>query len=115
FRTGAPMSTSSYEDRRRHPRVECAMRIRVREDDTVYDLTTRDVSLGGVFLFSKASVALNAAMTLQLEAGERTLDAGGTVVHRLPGVGFGVRFDWMAEDGERRLAEFLDAVGAEAA
>ncbi len=109
------MSSPSYEDRRRHPRIACAMRIRVQEDDTVYDLTTRDVSLGGVFLFSRASVALNAAMKLQIEAGERTLEAGGTVVHRLPGVGFGVRFDWMAEDGEERLAGFLADVTGEAA
>lgn len=109
------MSTASYEDRRRHPRVACAMRIRVDDDDTAHELTTRDVSLGGVFLFSRTSVALNAAMKLQLEAGDRVLEAGGTVVHRLPGVGFGVRFDWLAEDGEARLAEFLDAVSAEAA
>ncbi len=100
-------------ERREHPRIPCDLQVSLTGRDETFELSARDVSVGGVFLFSKKPVSLNQAVTLKFSAGESTVEAKGTVVHHLRQVGFGVRFDVLSEADQDRLGAFLAESGGE--
>ena len=79
-------------ERRLHPRIPCALTVTVEGLEAPMRLTTRDVSLGGVFLYSHTPRPLLTEVDLTLHAPQKHLRARGRVVHLLPGIGFGVRF-----------------------
>ncbi len=97
-------------ERRRHPRIPCTLAVTVDDDPTPIVVTSRDVSLGGVFLYSPLPKALNETLRMAFQAGERRLQARGVVVHHLPGVGYGVQFDSFSEVADQlALAALLDS------
>lgn len=102
-------------ERRQHPRVPCALNVTVEGLDEPVRLTTRDVSLGGVFLYSQAPRLLFAEVELTLHAPQHHLRARGRVVHHVPDVGFGVQFLSLLPGDDTRLAEFLAQVEESAA
>lgn len=97
-------------ERRRDRRVRCRLAVEVDGLGEPLTLTTRDVSLGGVFLYHPRPLPVDRPLALHLRAGERTLHLTGTVVHHLVDVGFGVRFDPAPDDEMSALRAFLAAV-----
>lgn len=101
-------------DRRAHQRIACELEITIAGRDGRYALTTRDVSLGGVFVFAREPLSLNQNLELSFAAGDHVLNLQGVVVHHLRGAGFGVQFEEMDAEAETRLTRFLHDVEAAA-
>lgn len=102
-------------ERRQSPRFPCRVHVRVDDEPLPVVLTSRDVSRGGVFLFSPRPHTLDTEVDLELSAGAAHVRAHGRVVHHLPEVGFGVQFLVMSDADQRRLGAFLaelEAAGA---
>ncbi len=102
-------------DRRAYPRFPCELEISIGGRDGRYALTTRDVSMGGVFVFAREPLSLNQSIDLSFEAGDHILNVQGVVVHCVRGAGFGVQFEAMDAEAEDRLTRFLHDVEAAAA
>jgi hypothetical protein len=94
-------------DRRQHPRFACRLEVVIEGQPGPIGTTTRDVSIGGVFLYSGEPRPLNDALDLTLQAESSTIRARGLVVHHLPDVGFGVQFVELAAGDHDRLRAFL--------
>ncbi len=94
-------------ERRQHPRFACRLEVLVDGRPSAVAATTRDVSVGGVFLYSEDPRPLNDAVDLTIKAESRTIRTRGLVVHHLPDVGFGVQFVDMADGDRDRLRGFL--------
>ena len=98
-------------NRRAHERIPCELEVHVDGLDVPVALTTRDVSLGGIFLFTTRPIELDRRVELRLEAGTIGLELTGTVVHALPGVGVGVKFTDLDHASRDQLATFLRDAG----
>jgi len=94
-------------ERRLHPRFDCRLEVVVDGRPAPIRATTRDISIGGVFLYSDDPRPLNDAVDLTLQAEARAIRARGIVVHHLPDVGFGVQFIELADGDRERLGTFL--------
>ena len=96
------------QDRRQHPRIPCQIQVIVEGLPAPMAMTSRDISHGGVFLFSRAPRALNCELDVTIQAGRDQVRARGLVVHHLAGVGFGVRFLEVSARDRDTLADFLE-------
>ncbi len=101
-------------ERRQHPRYACDLSVEVGGHAGTHTLTTRDVSVGGVFLYSKDAVSLDEDLALRFTAGEHDFAVDGQVVHLVAGVGFGVMFTGVDADVADSLRGFLATAEAEA-
>jgi hypothetical protein len=97
-------------ERRQHPRFPCRVEVLIDGRPAPIAATTRDVSVGGVFLYSDDPRPLNDAVDLTIKAETRTIRARGLVVHHLPDVGFGVQFLELTDADGDRLRGFLSEV-----
>ncbi len=102
-----------HDDRREYRRFASDLNISVNGGADTFNVTTRDVSQGGVFFFTRRPFALNAIVVLKLYTKEHPLDASAVVVHLLPGVGVGVQFEDLSPESLERLQAFLNRVEAE--
>lgn len=102
-----------HDDRRKHRRYASELNIKVNGGDDEFHVTTRDVSEGGVFFFTRRPFSLNAIVDLKLYTELHTLEATAVIVHLLPGVGVGVQFEELTEASRLQLRGFLDQVEAE--
>ena len=66
-----------------------------------------DVSAGGCFIASRASVETGAAVTVHANFGGVELALGGRVVHVRPGRGFAIEFGNLPSDTRYLLEQFL--------
>ncbi len=78
-------------ERREAERRACALPVRVQGPGVDAQLMARDIGPGGVFLYADALPEAD-VLTLVLRGPGRPVRLQGRVVHRLPGVGFGVAF-----------------------
>ena len=104
------------DERREHPRVDCVIqceiRVQVQDRERVFQLPTRDLSLGGVFLHAVDAEPVDTELSMTLLAGEQRVSARGTVVHSLQGVGFGIQFNALAPAESAALGGVLAALAA---
>lgn len=99
-----------YADRREFPRVPLALRVHLEGEAQGHELTSRDLSAGGLFLFARDPRPLNQRIALTFEAGERQVRAEGVVVHHMPGAGYGVRFEGLADIDRQYLVDFVTSL-----
>ncbi len=78
-------------ERRGSARHRCELIVRVQGEGIDAELTARDIGPGGVFLYADAQPRAD-RVVLVLRGDERPVRLQGDVVHRLPGIGFGVAF-----------------------
>lgn len=78
-------------------------------------ITTRDISVGGVFLFTASEVALGTVLHMRFVCDGARLKATGEVVHRLPGIGVGVAFRVVDARWAGQVESFILAAEAQAA
>ncbi|MEZ4432837.1 MAG: PilZ domain-containing protein [bacterium] len=102
-----PEVWTSATERRRTPRVPCTLRVEVEADGERALLTTRDLSVTGVFVFAPRVRAPGARVALVLHLGRGRLALTGRVMHAQPGVGYGVRFDGPDPGLRRRIERYL--------
>jgi len=54
--------------------------------------STRDLSLGGIYLSTKANIPIGSTLTLRIPVGVQRAVVKGDIVYNNPGQGVGVRF-----------------------
>ena len=60
--------------------------------------STRDLSLGGIYLSTKANIPVGSTLTLRIPVGVQRAVIKGDVVYSNPGQGVGVRFHRLSEE-----------------
>ena len=60
--------------------------------------STRDLSLGGIYLSTKANIPIGSTLTLRIPVGVQRAVVKGDVVYSNPGQGVGVRFHRLSEE-----------------
>jgi hypothetical protein len=106
---------------RRHPRVAVDAFVRVLGGEREYVFRTRDLSQGGLFLYTRVGhlfpFRVGSALTIELYDFDRAVDfkavvvrivePGATEAERFP-TGFGVRIVEIDDVNRQRLAELLE-------
>ncbi len=60
--------------------------------------STRDLSLGGIYLSTKANIPVGSTLTLRIPVGVQRAVVKGEIVYSNPGQGVGVRFHRLSEE-----------------
>jgi hypothetical protein len=60
--------------------------------------STRDLSLGGIYLSTKVNIPVRSTLTLRIPVGVQRAVVKGDVVYSNPGQGVGVRFHRLSEE-----------------
>ncbi len=60
--------------------------------------STRDLSLGGIYLSTKANIPVGSTLTLRIPVGVQRAVVKGDIVYSNPGQGVGVRFHRLSEE-----------------
>src|SRR5262245_29321422 len=96
-------------ERRREPRYDVEVKVEVfRDERLVAELTTRNVSASGLFLFYPKGAPLGDVLALKLSLGDQgSVTLIGEVVHSIPEVGMGIRFFDVDEASRETLDAFL--------
>jgi hypothetical protein len=100
------MSTDS--DRREHERKQFFAEATLEFSSGKYQARISDISLGGCYIDSIASVVEGEAIALTLAVGDGEPQRfAGMVAYVLPGFGFGVRFTDLNEEKTAFLQQLL--------
>jgi uncharacterized protein (TIGR02266 family) len=107
-----PSQPPNGREQRRHPRVAVSARVDITSGTNFYTGTTRDLSIGGLFVETTASVAVGMPITLRLDLLGKASEIRGDVVWVLVDdagthTGAGVRFREMSDELRQRIEAFL--------
>jgi hypothetical protein len=96
-------------NRRSSERHAVQLEVEVTIAEQLHKAKTRDLSLGGVFIYSKAKPAFNTRVHLRfaIPSQKELIEVGGVVRWDDPG-GFGVHFDGLRARDVWALGRFLD-------
>lgn len=72
-----------------------------------YDTRISELSLGGCYVDSIASVVEGEPISLTIKAGDNSMPFTGEIAYLLPGFGFGIRFSNMTEEKESFLRTIM--------
>ena len=99
-------------ERRKHPRIARPVEASWRGSSGNSPCRIGDLSLGGCFIYSRASPGINEETTVMATVAEWSVALTGTVVHLDPGMGFAVRFHSLSSDQIEDLRKILEALNA---
>ncbi len=91
------MSDSKSMESREFPRLAAELRVMLNHPRWIHpiEVVSKDISLGGIFVYTRYTRDLPSAMvlTITLPTGDdRYVTFAGEVMHCIPGVGVGIRF-----------------------
>ena len=97
------------KERRRHPRYNVELDVRFSDYERSMTIKTKDLSLGGVFLFMAKPPPLNTPVALELHLTDEIgdVEVRGHVIHCLKGIGMGIEFTEFSETGKLALDQYL--------
>ena len=96
---------SAQEERRLHDRARLIVDVYFNGEDATGVASTKDISLGGLYMNTQASLPEGAVLTLRIPlGGEQQIVVNGEVMYSNPGRGVGVRFRGLSDE-DRRLME----------
>jgi uncharacterized protein (TIGR02266 family) len=97
-------------NKRQHRRARLVTQVRCASLGREEMLLSRDVSVGGVFVSTKEPFPMNSevAVSMQLPSGGAAINAHGTIVYALKGLGMGVQFSDLSEASRTTLQKFVD-------
>jgi hypothetical protein len=96
---------SAPEERRLHDRSRLIVDVYFNGEDATGVASTKDISLGGLYMNTQASLPEGAVLTLRIPLGnERQIVVNGEVMYSNPGRGVGVRFHGLSDE-DRSLME----------
>ena len=98
-------------DRREHARVPCEIQVRIEGIAQDVAVTARDLSVGGLFLFTRRPEPLNRDLAVEFIVDETRITTRGRVVHCISNVGFGIRFDPMNVGDISAILRFIGDAG----
>ena len=100
----------NQEERRRFDRARLIVDVFFDGHDSTGVASTKDISLGGLYMNTKADVSEGEHLMVRIPFGERQLVCTAEVVYRNPGLGLGVRFLDLSDDSRAMLNEELSDV-----
>ncbi len=97
-------------DKRQHRRARLVTQVHCEALGREDLLLTRDVSVGGLFVTAQNPFPLNSevGIALALASGQTPIKARGKVVYSLQGMGMGVQFSELSDEGRALLQKFVD-------
>ena len=81
-----------HEERRRHDRSRIIVDVFFNGEDSTGVASTRDISLGGLYMNTRAEVPDGGTLMVRIPIGQQEIVCSAEVVYRNPGFGLGVRF-----------------------
>lgn len=98
------------EERRRHDRSRLIVDLFFNGSDATGVASTKDISLGGLYMNTKADLPEGALLTLRIPLGDdRQVVVNAEVVYSNPGRGVGVRFHGLKEEDRQLMQRELPA------
>lgn len=88
----------SRDERRQFDRSRLIVDVYFDGADSTGVASTRDISLGGLYLSTKVDIPKGATLTLRIPMGRQHIVVRGDVVYSLTGHGVGVRFHRLSNE-----------------
>jgi hypothetical protein len=98
------------EERRRYDRARLIVDVFFDGQDSTGVASTKDISLGGLYMNTKADVPEGEQLMVRIPFGKREIVCTAEVVYRNPGLGLGVRFLDLSDDSRAMLNQELSDV-----
>lgn len=87
------------EERRRHDRSRLIVDVFFNGQDATGVASTKDISLGGLYMNTHAEVPEGETLMIRIPLGDEQIVCSAEVVYRNPGLGLGVRFIDLSDEG----------------
>jgi len=97
-------------ERRQHDRSRLIVDVFFDGKDATGVASTKDMSIGGLYLSTQADIPKGATLTLRIPMGQQHIVVRGDVVYTLPGHGVGVRFHRLSNDKRALMESELPAL-----
>jgi hypothetical protein len=94
----------SSDERRQFDRSRLIVDVHFDGADLTGVASSRDISLGGLYLSTQVEIPKGSTLTLRIPLGREHIVLRGDVVYSLPGHGVGVRFHRLSDE-KRALME----------
>jgi hypothetical protein len=102
-------SLEGPEERRRHDRSRLIVDVFVDGIDATGVASTKDLSIGGFYLNTKADLAEGAVLLVRIPFGSgKQIIANAQVVYSKPGRGVGLRFLGLSEENRKLIESELE-------
>jgi hypothetical protein len=93
----------NQEERRRHDRSRLIVDVFFNDQDATGVASTKDISLGGLYMNTRAEVPEGETLMIRIPLGEEQIVCSAEVVYRNPGLGLGVRFIDLSDEARAVL------------
>lgn len=93
------------EERRRHDRSRLIVDVYFDGQDLTGVASTKDISLGGLYMNTRAEVPEGETLMIRIPLGEHQIICSAEVVYRNPGLGLGVRFIDLSDEARAVLQQ----------
>lgn len=100
----------TQDERRRHDRSRLIVDVYFDGLDATGLASTKDISLGGLYMNTQTVVPEGALLTLRIPLGESQVVVNAEVVYSNPGRGLGVRFHGLSEEDRVLMERELPAL-----
>jgi hypothetical protein len=99
----------SRDERRQFDRSRLIVDVHFDGADSIGVASTKDISLGGLYMSTQAHIPKGATLTLRIPLGDGSAVLKGDVVYSNPGHGVGVRFHRMSDEARALMERELPA------
>ena len=99
----------SPSERRYSDRKKLIVDVSFGGGDTTGIANTRDISIGGLYITTKTTLAVETPIFMRMTLGEKEIELKGVVVYSNPGRGIGVRFQELSNEAEAVLKRELES------
>jgi hypothetical protein len=100
----------SPDERRQFDRSRLIVDVYFDGSDLTGVASTKDISLGGLYLNTQVNIPKGATLTLRIPIGRQHIVVRGDVVYSLPGHGVGVRFHRLSDEKRALMQHELPAL-----
>ena len=100
-------SESPRDERRQHERSRLIIDVFFDGKDLTGVASTRDISLGGLYMNTQAEIPEGAALTVRIPLEGADIVCNAEVVYSNPGRGVGVTFQGLSQEDRARLERAL--------
>ena len=94
----------SQEERRHYDRLRLIVDVHFDGGDATGVASTKDISLGGLYMSTQADIPVGSTLALRLPLGNKHIVVKADVVYSNPGHGVGIRFHRLSDE-KRMLME----------
>jgi PilZ domain-containing protein len=99
----------SSEDRRHYDRSRLIVDVHFDGADSTGVASTKDISLGGLYMSTQAEIPIGAMLALRVPLGSEHVVVKAKVVYSNPGHGVGVKFSELSEAARALMESELPA------